>query len=476
MKDNALENSVVSLFTKGWTIRRIAREFNISRNRVKRILIRNKQIRDQGEDQIPRPQKRASKLDPFKEDINEVLNEFTSPPPTCQRIFEIIQEKGYGGGITILKDYLATIRPKKKAEPIITVETEPGQRGQHDWSEYSIRFTQTDKAETVIFFSFILSYSRRQYIEIVADKTQTTLFRVLINAFDYFGGVPQEIKADNQKACVDRWEAGKPIFNDKYLRFATHYQFRPLTIRPGKPRENLKVERPFYYLETNFLNARSFFNRDDLKKQLLDWLVSKNDVRIHRTTRRQPIKMFAEEVRFLNPLPRKAFDISTVVYRVVNNEACIEWDGYFYAVPKTDLSGTCPVRITQNELLIYSPVVDPASQEFELLAVYKLAEKGRKDRYIGRSLIKHKRPTMLDATEVIKRLKAFGPAMEVFIEDIKKHKPRNYLYHLRSILALKYYYDTTDILIAVDRAIKYRVFEARAIENFLAINAKKRNE
>jgi transposase len=476
MKDNALENSVVAVFTKGWAIRRIAREFNISRNRVKRILIRNKQLREDGEDQIPKPQKRASKLDPFKEYINEVLKEFTSPAPTCQRIFELIQEKGYDGGLTILKDYLATIRPKRKAEPIITIETEPGQRGQHDWSEYSIHFTQTVKAETVILFSFILSYSRRQYIEIVENKMQTTLFRALINAFDYFGGVPQEIKADNQKACVDRWEAGKVIFNNKYLQFATHYQFRPLTIRPGKPRENLKVERPFYYLETNFLNARSFFNRDDLKQQLSDWLLTKNDVRIHRTTRRQPIEMFDEEVRFLNPLPRKAFDTSTVVYRVVNNEACIEWDGYFYAVPKAYLSETCPVRITQNELLIYSPVGHPACGEFELLVVHKLAEKGRKDRYIGRSLIQRNRPATVDATEVINRLKTFGPTMEAFIKQIKKHKPNNYLYHLRSILALKNYYQPTDILIAVERAVKYRVFEARAIENFLAINAKKNNE
>jgi len=51
------------------------------------------------------------------------------------------------------------------------------------------------------------------------------------------------------------WECGQPIFNRHYLGFASHYGFRPLTIHPGKPTENLKNERPFYYLETNFLNA-----------------------------------------------------------------------------------------------------------------------------------------------------------------------------------------------------------------------------
>ena len=243
MKDENLQNSVVTLFNRGWSIRRLARDLNISRNRVKRILSRHKIIRDEGEEPIQKKQKRRSRLDPYKEYITELLEQFTAPSPTCQRIFELIQEKGYDGGITILKDYLATIRSKKKPEPIFTVETEPGQRGQHDWSEYTITFTKSGEPEKVSFFSFILSYSRRQYIEVVENKTQTTLFRALINAFNYLAGVPREVKADNQKACVDRWEAGKPVFNAKYLQFATHYQFRPLTIRPGKPRENLKGVR-----------------------------------------------------------------------------------------------------------------------------------------------------------------------------------------------------------------------------------------
>jgi transposase len=255
MKDEALENSVVSLFARDWSIRRISREFAVSRNRVRRILEQNQLLRQKEVEPVKVKNKRSSKLDPYKEDLHQLLEKFTDPAPTSQRLFEIIRDKGYDGGITTLRNYLATIRPKKKAEPIITVETAPGRRGQHDWSEYPVHFTETNKEQNVSFFSFILSYSRRQYIEVVDDQTQTTMFNSLIHAFNYMGGVPKEIKADNQKACVDRWEAGKAIFNKKYLQFATHYRFRPLTIRPGKPRENLKVERPFYFLETNFLNA-----------------------------------------------------------------------------------------------------------------------------------------------------------------------------------------------------------------------------
>jgi len=468
MNDESLDNSVVTLFSRNWAVRRIARELGISRNRVKRILMRHHTRREEGQAPLPKPQKRASKLDAYKNDIKELLTTFTHPPPTTQRIFELIREKGYTGGITVVKDYVATLRPKRKGEPIFTVETAPGQRAQHDWSEYNITFTKTGESENVIFFSFILSYCRRQHLEVVPDKTQATLFRALINAFAYFGGVPKEIKSDNQKACVDRWEAGQPIFNTNYLQFATHYQFRPLAIRPGKPRENLKVERPFYYVETNFLNARSFRDRGDLKQQLAEWLLTKNDVRIHRTTQRRPIDMYAEEVTCLQPLPKQPFDPSQVVYRIVNNEACIEFDGYFYAVPVNLRFETCPVRITPEEVLIYSP-------ECELVTIHKLAEPDRKDRYVGRVLPRSP-ATAMSGAEVISRLNAFGPAMATFVQEIKKHKPRNYHYHLRSILALKLYYNVEDILVAVARALKFCVFEARAIESFLATNAKKRNE
>ena len=173
----------------------------------------------------------------YKDYIKELLETYKDPPPTGQRVFELIREKGYPGGRTIVNYYLADVRGKQTQEPVICVETPAGQRGSHDWSEYYVYLSDKGEKEKIIFFSFILNYSRRQYIEVVEDKTQTSLFQCLINTFVYFDGVPREIKSDNQKACVDRWESGKPVFNKTFLEFASHYCFTPLTIHPGKPRD-----------------------------------------------------------------------------------------------------------------------------------------------------------------------------------------------------------------------------------------------
>lgn len=467
MKDEQLENNVVSLHGRGWSIRRLSREFGISRQRVTRILGRNAMQRQNGHGHLSKPTRRASMLDPYKAHISELIETYKTPPITNQRIFEILKEKGYRGKITILRNYLAGIRGKKAKEPVVCTETAPGQRASHDWSDYYINFTDEPGSEKVTFLSYILNYSRRQYIEVVEDKTQTTLLRRLVNAFLYFDGVPKEIKSDNQKACVDKWELGKPVFNKNFLAFATHYRFRPLTIHPGKPRENLKVERPFYYLETNFLNGRSFQNKKDLIAQLKTWLTGRNDQRIHRTTRRKPIELYQEELPYLQPLPAKQYDTSVIAYRIVNNESAIQWENYYYIVPVQYMYETCPVRVSEKEIIFYNPGC-------EQIKCYPLAEKGRKNRYIGRKASAQK--YSLPAKEVAQRLHAFGPIMQQYVQKLKKQKPGTYLHHWRNILSLKANYHPEDIVVAVKRALRYRVFEAQAIENFLNINAEKKSE
>ena len=466
MKDQALENSVITLHGKGWSIRRLSSELGISRERVRRILGINAGQRQEGNSPLPVKKKRKSKLDPYKEAIEEFLEKYNNA--TGQRVFEHIKQKGFDGGITILSDYLSGIRTTGQKEPIRLVETDPGQRAAHDWSDYNIKFTSSKDGEStqVTFFSYILSYSRRQYIEVVEDKTRKTLLRALINTFIYLDGVPREIKSDNQKACVDRWEAGRPVFNSKYLEFATHYRFRPLAIRPGRPQENLKIERPFWYLETSFLNAREFKDIYDLKQKLQRWLNEVNDVRIHGTTKRRPVDMYIEEQPYLQLLPAKHFDTSQVVHKVVNEESCIYWEGYQYVVPEKYMYELCSVRITDSHLIVYST-------EGDQVISHELAEKGRKERYVGEKRKAGEKPD-LSIADITSRLKAFGPPMNEYIQQVKRHKPSSWRHHLRSLLALKINYRVEDILVAVQRALDYKIFKSGAIENFLSVNCEPR--
>jgi len=466
MKDEQLENTVITLHVqKKWSIRRISRELHTSRKRIRRIMVSNSVLRDTTpEGEITVKKRRPSKLDPYKVFIAELLEKYSNI--TGQRVYEHLKEKGFDGEITIVRDYLKSIRGMGSKTPVRMVETDPGQRAAHDWSDYNITFTSTGKTEKVTFFSYILSYSRRQYIGVVDDMKQQTLFRELIAAFIYTDGVPREIKGDNQKVCVVRWEMGQPVFNRKYLEFATWYRFRPITITPRRPQENLKVERPFWYFEQSFLNGRTFRDRDDVKEQLRKWLTEVNDVRKHGTTKRRPIDMYIEEHPFLQPLPANHFDTSLLIHKVVNQESCIYWKGYQYMVPGKYMFELCPIRITEDHMVIYSPAG-------EQIACHPLAEKGRKERYIGVHQKPRKKPDLVIA-DVISRLESFSPEMNEYIEQVKRHKPNSWGHHLRSLLALKVNYRVEDILVAVRRAWQYKVFESGAIERFLENNSEPR--
>lgn len=467
MKDEQLENLVVTLYhSQGWSIRRISRELGVSRKRIRRVLVSKRVLRDTtAQGRIKVKIARPSKLDPYKKYIGEILEKY--PDITAQRIFELTSEKGFDGEITILRYYLKQIRKVGSKTALTMVETDPGQRANHDWSDYNITFTLTGETEKVTFFSCILAYSRRQYMSEVDDKTRGTLFKELIAAFIYFDGVTMELKGDNQKACVDRWEMGKPVFNREFLEFATHYRFRPLTITPGKPVENLKVERPFYYFERSFLQGRQFRDREDLRRQLRDWLTRINDQRIHGTTRRKPIEMYQEELPFLQRLPIHHFDTSQIVHLTVNQESCVQWKGYHYVVPQQYMYEVCAVRITGEQLEVYS-------QKGEKIATHPLAKKGHKQRYVGKP---HKtdKKVSVPIADVIRRLEDFAPEMEAYIRQIKQHKGSSWGYHLRRLLALKAVYHIDDILLAVRRAQQYKVFDAATIEGFLHNNSEPRH-
>lgn len=467
MKDEQLENLIVTLYhSRGWSIRRISREIRVSRKRVRRVLASQGILRDTTpEGRIGSKKRRPSKLDPYKEYIGELLEKY--PDITGQRIYEMICEKGFDGEITILRYHLKQVCQVASKTPITMVETDPGQLAAHDWSDYNIRFTSTGKIECVTLFSYILCHSRRQYMDLVVDKTQRTLFRELISAFIYLDGVTLEIRGDNQKACVDRWEMGRPVFNRKYLEFATHYRFRPITITPGNPTENLKVERPFYYFEQSFLKGRQFRDREDLRGQLREWLQKINDQRIHGTTRRRPIEMYQEELAYLQALPLHHYDTSHVTHLTVNQESCVQWKGYHYVVPRQYMHEVCAVRITEEYLEVYS-------SGGEKIASHPLAEKGRKERYVGQSQ-KTSNNRDVPIADVIRRLKDFAPEMEAYIEQVKRYKLSSWGYHLRRLLALKAIYHVDDILLAVHRAQDYKVFDTATVEGFLKNNSEPRH-
>ena len=238
-----LEHTLILMHREGRSIRELSRQLHLGRNTVRRILRAHAQKRDSGHDLLTKRLKRASKLDRFAPEIQKLLNKY--PKITGVRIYEELKEGGYPGGISILRERLKRLRAPDR-EPVIRFETEPGRQGQMDWSPYTISFTRSGKGK-VQCFSYILGFSRRQYIDFTTRRDFYNLIRRHQDAFEYFGGVPRECLYDNEKTVVLRWECGRPVFNPTFTAFITHYQCKPIACRQGRPETKGKIEAPFQY-------------------------------------------------------------------------------------------------------------------------------------------------------------------------------------------------------------------------------------
>ena len=327
MNRQDFEHTLIIMHNEGWTIRALCRYFHTSRNTVRRILRTHKNQRDSGHEMLKKRLKRASKLDDFEPEIKRLIEKY--PDMTGVRIHEELKGAGYTGGITILRERLLDLRAPCK-EPVIRFETPPGLQGQMDWSPYAISFTRTDKA-TVQCFSYILGFSRRQYIDFTTRRDFFSLIRRHQDAFEYYKGVPKECLYDNEKTVVLRWEAGRPVFNPAFTAFITHYNCKPIACRPGRPQTKGKIEAPFLYVEKNLLGGREFRDLEDLRETARWWLKEKSALHVHRTTGRPPLELFEEEG--LQPLPLHPYDTSEVALRVCDPEGFVSFETNRYSVP-----------------------------------------------------------------------------------------------------------------------------------------------
>ena len=174
-----------------------------------------------------------------------------------------------------------------------------------DYAIYEIDFTEEGRRR-VNLFSYVLGYSRRQYLHFVESQDFETTIREHVRAFEHLGGVAATCLYDNMKVVVARYEGDEPIYNTRFLAFATHYGYKVWACRRRRPRTKGKAERQFRYVESNFLNGRSFRNFAHLNDCLAQWLAEVADVRIHRETKRRPIDLHAEELPYLIPLADQA--------------------------------------------------------------------------------------------------------------------------------------------------------------------------
>jgi transposase len=456
-----LRHEIVQRRQSGMSLRAIAEELGISRGAVYRALQRVQGQRDSGTAPSPRARRRGSIVDAFEALLKELLTKY--PNLTVERALQELRARGYRGGYTVLRQRVRLLRPRPALQPVPRFETSEGLQAQMDHGVYDIDFTREGRRR-VYLFSYLLGYSRRQYLRWVESMDLVTTLREHVHAFHHLGGVARVCLYDNFKAVVLWRDADGPLYNPKFLAFATHYGFRPQACRVRRPQTKGKVERKFFYVETNLLNGRTFDTLEQLNEVTAWWLQSVADVRVLRDFKESPLQRHQREQPHLLPLPTCDFDTAVVVYRHVNVEGFVAYRSNFYSVPWSYIGQVLPVRILDDEVIIYSIAL-------EEIARHPLLPSARTS---VRQLIKSHHPSD-DPRErellLRQRFCELGPIALQFFDGLV-HKQTYAKLQAQELLALMAHYQRDDVLQALERAVRFGAFSLAAMRRILAATAK----
>ncbi len=399
---------------------------------------------------------RASKLDPFKAQIRQWLE---AHPYSAQQVFQRLREAGFDGGLTIVKDYVHTIRPRR-APAYLTLTFAPGECAQIDWGVYgSVPVGQCRRK--LSFFVMVLCYSRLMYVEFTQSQQMEQFLACHDHAFAYFGArVPEKVMVDNLKSAVLKRLTGEaPVFNPRYLDYSRYLGFtiKPCNVRKGN--EKGRVESAVGYVKKNLLNGLEIPDFSALNPAARVWLDTIANVRVHAETHKRPVDVFTDEQALLHPAPALPFDIGTVHSVRASSRFRVAYDTNRYSVPAEYASTALTLKVYPDRLCIY--------HQDKLIARHPRCY----ERYQDKEDPDHPKALLAQRhnareQKLLGRFLTLSPQAEAYYQALAQRR-LNPRHHVQNIVALSEIYGVEAVARAMEDAFAFQAFSCEYIANVL---------
>jgi transposase len=319
--------------------REIARVLQLSRLSVRKVLRSNST-------QIPEIQ-RAQKAEPYRQPILELWI-------SCQGNLVRVHEELTASGAQLSYPALTAFcrRHGIGQTPVVPVgqyHFEPGVEMQHDTSPHEVEVGgKKYQAQTA---SAVLCYSRLLFFQINPRFQRFDCKVFLTDALRYMGGVVERVMIDNTHVVVLRGTGREMIPVPEMEAFAERFGFRFVAHERGDANRSARVERPFAFIENNFLAGRRFASWDDLNQQARQWCDRVNST-YKKHIRAVPRELFAVERLHLQPLPAWIPEVYRLHPRTVDVEGYVSVNSIRYSVPVSWIGRRVEVRETRDKLEI----------------------------------------------------------------------------------------------------------------------------
>jgi transposase len=339
MLSQSQRTTILELYAKGTNKRQIAKLLNLSRQSVRKVLQSNSIA-------VPKIE-REDKAAPHRQRILELLY-------TCKGNLVRVHEELQADGATLSYQALTAFcrRQGIGQDPIVPVgryDFEPGVEMQHDTSPHEVIVAgRKYKAQTA---SAVLCYSRLLYFEIWPRFQRFDCKAFLTEALRYMGGSPQRTMIDNTHVVVLRGSGRQMEPVPEMAAFAERMGFHFAAHEIGDANRSARVERPFHFIENNFLAGRTFASWQDLNNQARQWCDRVNAT-YKKHIRAIPRELYAVERLHLKPLPAWIPEVYRLHQRMVDTEGYVALHTNRYSVPADFIGRRVEVRETREKIEI----------------------------------------------------------------------------------------------------------------------------
>jgi transposase len=375
---------------------------------------------------IPRPGRApsASACEPYRELITAALGRGRNAMAIWQ---DLVNDHGFTARYASVRRFVLTLRATSAPEARVVITTAPGEEGQVDYGDGPmVRHPQTGQYRRTRLFVLTLGYSRKAVRLLVWQSSTQVWAELHERAFRRLGGTVRVIVLDNLKEGVLTPDIYDPALNPLYRDVLAHYGVVALPCRVGDPDRKGKVEAGVGHAKKTPLRGLRFESLDEAQAYLDRWETHWADTRIHGTTKRQVLAMFAEERPALGPLPLEPFRYYRFGMRTVHLDGCVEVDAAYYGAPPGWIGRR--VAVQWNDLFVR--LLDPTTGQ--LLREHVRAPRGW-HRIEDADRPRRTPPKTVALLEAAVRV---GPFVSTICDHIHRHEGEAGVRRILGVLAL----------------------------------------
>lgn len=260
----AYRQIILEMVNKGVSLREISRILKVSRNTVRRVIKKG---------EAPASSRESKNI----EHMPVIKALFRECRGNIVRVREELESRH---GITIPYQTLTWVirkhdigkkRNKRAGEYVF----EPGEEMQHDTSPHNLKLGE--RKITAQCASLVLAFSRKIYVQYYPRFTRFECKVFLDKAFNFMDGTCEKCIIDNSHVIVASGVGPDAIITPEMEHFGQMYntKFEPHWL--NDPNRKARVERPFHYIENNFIPGRMFNDWQDLNQQAEQWCHSESE-------------------------------------------------------------------------------------------------------------------------------------------------------------------------------------------------------